>query len=381
MDSFVSSTPRVNLDEPAPPKSSIGKLSKGERPTSLPRGMGELHKYVAEWEGWGMKAKNAGSEQFRYIVRTMFETEKMLRTSEKTIKDFGSEVRGWKKRVNEQDAAAVFETGGERMLKRLDDLGGSVKSRHLDKVYPPSGGMMGRVNEAVLAMQVWIDDERNIKSGDQIIQDRLIFAATNLAPLLSLRSSLVYEISAAQKLVTEWQRVFTEEKKAARITQAEAARTKSKKQRTERTSPSAAPVQERCAAIKAWPGQPGVEAAIPLTEGEIVWLLRDEGDGWSNVRRESDGTEGLVPSKRLRKAPPPPPEEAEPEPEPEADPAPAPPPAPEVSTDTDDGDMEGEAAVEAIADEQFVEATRANDLANELAHMEADAAECGYDGD
>ena len=89
------------------------------------------------------------------------------------------------------------------------------------------------------------------------------FAATNLAPLLSLRSSLVYEISAAQKLVTEWQRVFTEEKKAARITQAEAARTKSKKQRTERTSPSAAPVQERCAAIKAWPGQPGVEAAIP----------------------------------------------------------------------------------------------------------------------
>ena len=126
-----------------------------------------------------------------------------------------------------------------------------------------------------------------------------IFAATNLAPLLSLRSSLVYEISAAQKLVTEWQRVFTEEKKAARITQAEAARTKSKKQRTERTSPSAAPVQERCAAIKAWPGQPGVEAAIPLTEGEIVWLLRDEGDGWSNVRRESDGTEGLVPSKRF----------------------------------------------------------------------------------
>ena len=140
-------------------------------------------------------------------------------------------------------------------------------------------------------------------------------------------------------------------------------------------------MQERCAAIKAWPGQPGVEAAIPLTEGEIVWLLRDEGDGWSNVRRESDGTEGLVPSKRLRKAPPPPPEEAEPEPEPEADPAPAPPPAPEVSTDTDDGDMEGEAAVEAIADEQFVEATRANDLANELARMEADAAECGYDGD
>jgi hypothetical protein len=27
------------------------------------------------------------------------------------------------------------------------------------------------------------------------------------------------------------------------------------------------------------------------------------------------------------------------------------------------------------------ETTRANDLANELARMEADAAECGYDGD
>ena len=81
------------------PKAALASYPKASGPR--PRGKGELHKYVAEWEGWGMKAKNAGSEQFRYIVRTMFETEKMLRTSEKTIKDFGSEVRGWKKRVNE----------------------------------------------------------------------------------------------------------------------------------------------------------------------------------------------------------------------------------------------------------------------------------------
>ena len=67
-------------------------------------------------------------------------------------------------------------------------------------------------------------------------------------------------------------------------------------------------------------GQEGVKEAIPLVAGEIVFLLSDEGDGWSAVRHEADDTKGLVPTKRLRKAslppPPPPPEdveEAEPE--------------------------------------------------------------------
>eukprot|EP00966_Prymnesium_polylepis_P272432 6294266-Prymnesium_polylepis.1 len=59
MQSFVSSTPRADEDAPPPPKGSIGQLPKGARSDSLPR---EKHKYVAEWDGWATKQKNAGTE-------------------------------------------------------------------------------------------------------------------------------------------------------------------------------------------------------------------------------------------------------------------------------------------------------------------------------
>ena len=94
MESFVTSTPREDEKAPPLPKASIGKLPKGERPSSLPRGKGELYKYVSEWAGWAMKQKNAGSEQFRYLVRNMHEIEEMLRSYETTLKQFTSEYKG-----------------------------------------------------------------------------------------------------------------------------------------------------------------------------------------------------------------------------------------------------------------------------------------------
>ena len=207
--------------------------------------------------------------------------------------------------------------------------------------------------------------------GRYIIQDRLIFAATNLAPLLSLRGKWVFEISAAHKYVKDWQRTFEKEKESTRIEQARQS-SKAKKQKTSAASEAAAP-EERCEAIKAWPGQDDVEDAIPLVAGEIVFLLRDDGDGWSKVRRERDGTEGAVPTKRLRKAPPPPPsEEVEAE---EEEAAPAPVPAPDVSSDEEEARAEAERAdAEAWEEANFVEAAHAEGLARE----EADAAECGY---
>ena len=54
MEGFVTATPRERRedeDAPPPPKASIGKLPKGERPASLPRGKGEMYKYVAEYAG------------------------------------------------------------------------------------------------------------------------------------------------------------------------------------------------------------------------------------------------------------------------------------------------------------------------------------------
>ena len=46
-----------------------------------------------------------------------------------------------------------------------------------------------------------------------------------------------------------------------------------------------------------------MEGAIPLEEGEILFKLEDQGDGWAEVRRERDDEVGLVPLRRLRLAP------------------------------------------------------------------------------
>eukprot|EP00966_Prymnesium_polylepis_P333868 7389282-Prymnesium_polylepis.1 len=94
MDSFVTATPREDDDAPPLPKACIGKLAKGERPASLPRGKDALIKFVPEWANWGMKQKNTGTEQFRYLVRTMSEIEEMLRSSETTLKQFKAEIEG-----------------------------------------------------------------------------------------------------------------------------------------------------------------------------------------------------------------------------------------------------------------------------------------------
>ena len=86
-----------------------------------------------------------------------------------------------------------------------------------------------------------------------------------------------------------------------KVEKAEQERRRVKAARTEqRATPSAPPAEERCQAIKAWPGQEGVSGAILLSANEIVFRIEDLGDGWYKVRRESDETVGLVPTKRLR---------------------------------------------------------------------------------
>jgi len=245
MDVHVTTTQRQDEFAPPPPKNTIGKLPKGARPESLPRAKGELYKSVAQWADWGMKQKNAGSEQFRYLVRTMYEVETLLNTGEKTLNDFKGQVRNWQQMVKEQSVVAAYETTGAKMQKRLQDLRGDTGPKHLEQVYS-NGGQIGTINEYVLTMDVWLDEERRIKQGKQIINDRLIFAATNLAPLLDLRGRFVFELSTAHVLVNQWRREFERELERARIANAEKARKTAKAARTEqRTSPSAAPDEER----------------------------------------------------------------------------------------------------------------------------------------
>ena len=56
---------------------------------------------------------------------------------------------------------------------RLDDLYRgrgrrvAVSSLKLDKCYPPDGGLMAKLNESVLTVQVWLDEERAITNSQK----------------------------------------------------------------------------------------------------------------------------------------------------------------------------------------------------------------------
>ena len=338
-----------------------------------------MYKYVAEYAGWGKKEKNAGTEQFRYLVRTMHEVEKAIKSGEKTLKDLKGQVRGWKTSMAEKDAVAVYETTCEKMQQKLTDMRGDVGNKHLEKVITPAGGHMGKLNELVLEIDAGLArrGEQARRLADHRGPPLPIFAASNLAPLLRLRGRLIFEITAVHELVKQWRVMFEKEKESAKVDVAAKAVKARKAARTEQyTKPGAPPAEERCLAIKAWPGQPEVADTFSLEADEIVFRLEDFGDGWSKVRRQIDGTSGLVPTKRLRLAPLPPAEE-EPDEEPPADGGR--PPPPELS---DDEEMAEEEAVarQAEADDAQVEACTEARMAEvvhaeELARMEADAAE------
>eukprot|EP00966_Prymnesium_polylepis_P288199 6656723-Prymnesium_polylepis.1 len=93
---------------------------------------------------------------------------------------------------------------------------------------------MGKINTAVKAMQVWIAEESAFTQSAGIIQDRLIFGATNLTPLLHLQGRFLFELSAACALVRGWQRAFDREAESAKIDQAEKERRAAKAARTRR---------------------------------------------------------------------------------------------------------------------------------------------------
>ena len=78
LDGFVTTSSRRDELEPAPARGSVGRLPGGARPASLPREKGGLSKYVSQYGTWGRKEKNAGTEQFRYLVRTMHGIEQSL---------------------------------------------------------------------------------------------------------------------------------------------------------------------------------------------------------------------------------------------------------------------------------------------------------------
>ncbi|KIH63963.1 SH3 domain protein [Ancylostoma duodenale] len=66
-------------------------------------------------------------------------------------------------------------------------------------------------------------------------------------------------------------------------------------------------VYEECAmpalgtAVAQFPFEGGTEGTIGIQEGEELLLIeRDEGDGWTRVRRIDNSTEGFVPSSYLQ---------------------------------------------------------------------------------
>ena len=115
MDSFVTSTKCIkdpDDTEPPPPPGDIGKLPKKCAAGIAAERKGRAAPVRGGVQGLDKKEKNAGTEQFRYLVKSMYTIEQMLKGGEKTLKDFHAEVRSWSKLVKDQDAASVYETTG-----------------------------------------------------------------------------------------------------------------------------------------------------------------------------------------------------------------------------------------------------------------------------
>ena len=150
-------------------------------------------------------------------MRTIHGIEAQLIAGEKTLSDITGELRNWKARAKELGGAAFYDSNGGKVEQRLKDLRGEVSSLKLDKAFPPEGGTIAKLDESVLAMQVWIDEERAITKPTAIINDRLIFAATNYAPLLSLRDRFKSKLSEASAAVAAIKREYDKEMTAKKV--------------------------------------------------------------------------------------------------------------------------------------------------------------------
>ena len=109
-------------------------------------------------------------------------------------------------------------------------------------------------------MRRWILEETELTVATEIIQDRLIFGANNLHPLLELQGRLVFVLSAMYTLLGQWKREFDSAAQAAKIGAAAQERRASKSPKANKdSSPGEVAGEERCVAIKDWPAQTNVK--------------------------------------------------------------------------------------------------------------------------
>ena len=66
-------------------------------------------------------------------------------------------------------AAGDTPSEKEKMQQKLTDMRGDVGNKHLEKVITPAGGHMGKLNELVLEMQVWLAGESKLWREDGVL--------------------------------------------------------------------------------------------------------------------------------------------------------------------------------------------------------------------
>eukprot|EP00966_Prymnesium_polylepis_P326044 7381976-Prymnesium_polylepis.1 len=190
-------------------------------------------------------------------------------------------------------------------------------------------------------------------SGADIIQDRLVFAASNYKPLKQLRDAWAAEASTWMKQYNSLKRGYEREVERVRAAEAIAASVGAGRKRGAGADPPAK--GKRMRVRSAQMAKEKHKGSLTVNPGDTcIFIEACTNPLWSFVKMDDDGRTGNVPASKLEDVP----EEAE------------------EMADPSDDDLEDPSDDDAqqARDEAFVEATHAD----EAAALENDAAECGY---
>jgi hypothetical protein len=148
-------------------------------------------------------------------------------------------------------------------------------------------------------LTLWPVVSRSVYSGAEIIQDRIVFAATNYKPLKQLRDAWASDASGWLQQYNALKRAYERELQATRVAEARAAQAGTSAGGDTSVGGAAPAKRMRVrSAQKAKDKYPGSLTVNP--DDTCVFIKVESNPLWSRVKMDDDGRTGLVSASKVR---------------------------------------------------------------------------------